>query len=249
MGFEIKTEHFNGPFDLLLELIERRKLFINEISLSKVTDDFIAYIESKQSGPDGEFPMGESASFILVAATLILIKSKSLLPTLELSNEEQGDIKSLENRLAIYKRIREASATVQKHFGETPLFAPQHRNFLETVFSPGREGSLTRDTLFGAIQKVIAQIPKVEKLPEVVVKKVVSLEVMIENLTKRVQQSLKMSFRDFSAGNKGEKINVIVSFLAMLELVKRGIIRAEQRGTFDDIEMETGGNVGVPTYN
>jgi segregation and condensation protein A len=117
------------------------------------------------------------------------------------------------------------------------------------LFSPGREGSLTRDTIFAAIQKVVAQIPKVDKLPQVVVKKVVSLEAMIENLTTRVQQSLKMSFRDFSAGNKGEKINVIVSFLAMLELVKRGIIRAEQRGAFDDIEMETGGNVGVPTYN
>lgn len=244
MAFEIKTEHFNGPFDLLLDLIERRKLFINEISLSKVTDDFIGYIERQEN-----FPMGESASFILVAATLILIKSKSLLPTLELSTEEESDIKSLETRLAIYKRIREAGMTVQKQFGASPLFAPAQRNFLETVFSPGREGSLTRDTIFAAIQKVIAQIPKVDKLPQVVVKKVISLEVMIESLTARVQQSLKMSFKDFAAGNKGEKINVIVGFLALLELVKRGIVRVEQKAAFDDIEMETGGSVGVPTYN
>ncbi len=240
MGFEVKTEHFNGPFDLLLDLIERRKLHVNEISLAKVTDDFIGYVESQQN-----FPMGESASFILVAATLILIKSKSLLPTLDLSQEEQGDIRSLETRLAIYKRIREAGAGIKTQFGQAPLFAPTERNFMETVFSPG---SLSRENIMGAIQKVIAAIPKVEKLPKVIVQKVISLEAMIGRLTERMEQSLKISFRDFAGKDKGEKINVIVGFLAMLELVKRGIIRVEQKATFEDIEMETG-SIDVPKYS
>jgi len=80
MPFEIKTERFEGPFDLLLDLIERRKISINEVALAKVTDNFISYIESHE-----DFPMKESAQFIFVAATLLLIKSKSLLPNLELS--------------------------------------------------------------------------------------------------------------------------------------------------------------------
>jgi segregation and condensation protein A len=240
MGFEVNTEHFNGPFDLLLELIERRKLHVSEVSLAQVTDDFIKYVEAQE-----HFPMSESASFILVAATLILIKSKSLLPTIELNQEEQSDIRSLETRLAIYKRIREASATVKSTFGNTMLFSPSQRTFSETVFSPG---TLAPTLISAAIQKVIAAIPKVEVLPKVVVKKVMSLEQMIERLTERMHQSLKMNFKDFAGKGKEEKVHVIVGFLAMLELVKRGIIRVEQRDNFDEIEMETG-SVGVPSYN
>lgn len=240
MGFEVNTEHFSGPFDLLLDLIERRKLHVSEVSLAKVTDDFIHYVEAQEN-----FPMGESASFILVAATLILIKSKSLLPTLELNQEEQSDIRSLETRLAIYKRIREAGAPLKARFGENVLWAPSVRNFSETVFSPG---SITGESIFGAIQKVLAAIPKIEKLPKVIVQKVMSLEQMMENLTERMHKSLKINFREFAAKDKAEKVHVIVGFLAMLELVKRGIIRVEQKANFDDIEMETEA-VGVPTYN
>lgn len=240
MPFEIKIERFEGPFDLLLELIERRKILINEISLAKVTDDFLSYIESHE-----KFPMKESAQFILVAATLLLIKSKSLLPTLELSQEEQGDIKSLELRLQIYKKVREAGKTIQERFGETMLFAPNQRNFVEPVFSPGK---LTLDSIGRAISKILAEIPKTETLSKVVVKKVISLEEMIEKLTKRVEHGLKMSFRDFAGKDKGAKVEVIVSFLAMLELVKRGLIRVEQKKSFDDIEMETH-SIGVPKYS
>lgn len=240
MVFEVKTEHFNGPFDLLLDLIEQRKLLVNEVSLSKVTDDFISYIETQK-----DFPMAEGAHFILIASTLVLIKSKSLLPNLELTPDEQSDIKSLETRLAIYKRIREAGVHIQRRFDRTPLFGPSHRNFTKTVFSPN---GVSRRGIIDAIQKVIAQIPRAENLPEVIVRKVISLEEMIGKLTARVEQCLKMNFREFSNGDKAEKINVIIGFLAMLELVKRGVIRVEQRTAFDDIDMETG-NVNIPKYN
>src|SRR3989344_9116880 len=92
--FHVKTEVFEGPLDLLLSLIEKHKLHINDVSLSKVTDDYISYVNAQV-----DFPMGQAADFILVASTLVLIKSKSLLPTLDLSKEEQGDIADLERRL------------------------------------------------------------------------------------------------------------------------------------------------------
>jgi len=240
MPFEIKTERFEGPFDLLLDLIERRKISINEVALTKVTDDFISYIESHE-----DFPMKESAQFIFVAATLLLIKSKSLLPNLELSQEEQGDIKSLETRLQIYKKIQEAGKIVQEHFGKTILFAPTQRNFVEPVFSPGK---LVLAGIGQAISKILSEIPKTETLSKVVVKKIISLEEMIEKLSKRIEHGLKMSFRDFAGKDKSAKVDVIVSFLAMLELVKRGLIRVEQRSSFDDIEMETQ-TIGVPKYS
>ena len=100
-AFQIKTEVFEGPLDLLLNLIEKRKLFINDIALSKVADDYIAYLQSQE-----KFPIAQSADFLVIASTLLLIKSKSLLPNLNLSEEEQHDVNDLERRLKIYQRIK-----------------------------------------------------------------------------------------------------------------------------------------------
>ncbi len=79
-GFTIRTGSFEGPYDLLLDLIDRRKLSVSELSLSQVTDDYIAFVRGHEA-----FPMEDAAQFIGVAATLLLIKSKSLIPELELS--------------------------------------------------------------------------------------------------------------------------------------------------------------------
>src|SRR3954469_6101774 len=111
-AFTVKTQAFEGPLDLLLDLIEKRKLFVSDIALAKVTDDFIEHVRKFEN-----LPMGESAHFILVASTLLLIKSKSLLPELALTDDEQGDIRDLETRLKIYKRIKDASKHVEKMFG------------------------------------------------------------------------------------------------------------------------------------
>src|SRR3990167_10380841 len=110
--FAVKTQVFEGPLDLLLELISKRKLFVNDVSLSQVTDDFIAYIQEHD-----EFPLSESAEFILVASTLMLIKSRSLLPTLELTEEEEESIHDLEDRLALYARTKELAVELKSIFG------------------------------------------------------------------------------------------------------------------------------------
>ena len=94
---------------------------------------------------------------------------------------------------------------------------------------------------------VIKNFPKKEILPKAIVRKVISLEEMITNLTQRITSNLKMSFREFANVSKAEKVNVIVSFLAMLELVKQGVINVAQEQKFDDIKMETV-NIGVPKY-
>ncbi|HVT74797.1 MAG TPA: segregation/condensation protein A, partial [Candidatus Paceibacterota bacterium] len=99
MTFTVKQERFEGPLELLLDLIEKRKLFVNDVSLSKVADDYIGYVNNL-----GEFPVAEGAQFVLIASTLLLIKSKSLLPTLELTTDEQASIDDLNRRLKIYER-------------------------------------------------------------------------------------------------------------------------------------------------
>jgi len=98
-----------------------------------------------------------------------------------------------------------------------------------------------------SLQDLIKRLPKKEILPKRVVEKVISLEEMIGNLTARIQTQLKMSFKDFAGEHKGDRINFIVSFLAMLELVKQGIVNVTQESSFGDIQMETK-EVGVPKY-
>src|SRR3990167_5690510 len=107
-SYTVRTQVFEGPLDLLLELVTKRKLFVNDVSLAQVTDDFIRYIDER-----GEIPLGESAEFILVASTLMLIKSRSLLPMLELTEEEEESIHDLENRLALYARTKELAVELK----------------------------------------------------------------------------------------------------------------------------------------
>ena len=237
--YQVRTPIFEGPLDVLLTLIEKRKLFINDISLAKVADDYIAHVKSIE-----KFPIADSASFVLIASTLVLIKSKSLLPNLELTDDEQGDIRDLERRLKIYQRIKELSQWVKINFGKQILFAPEPRK-IEPIFSP--HSSMTLTSLHAAIKEALQNLPKKEFLPKVIVNKVMSLEEMINHLAKRVSDSLRMSFRDFSKGREANKIEVIVSFLAMLELVKQGVITVAQENHFEDIVMETE-QLGIPRY-
>ena len=99
-SYIVNTGAFQGPLELLLSLIEKRKLFISDISLSEVTDDFINHVKNTS-----DFPMSQSAHFVLIASTLLLIKSKSLLPTLEFTEEETESMEDLERRLKSYPII------------------------------------------------------------------------------------------------------------------------------------------------
>jgi chromatin segregation and condensation protein Rec8/ScpA/Scc1 (kleisin family) len=114
------------------------------------------------------------------------------------------------------------------------------------VFSPDQ--TMTKDNFLTAILSVIKSLPKIENIPKAIVRKVVSLEEMISSLTNRIQSSIKLSFREFAKVGKEERVNVIISFLAMLELVKQGIVNVKQDNHFDDIEMETQ-QTGLPHYN
>ncbi len=254
--YTIKNAAFEGPLDLLLSLIEKRKLLINDISLAQVTDDFIAYINAHKNDPEHPsaqgstsstgYPLGQSSDFILIASTLLLIKSKSLLPTISLTDEEQGNIEDLEDRLKQYQRIKELSLHVRDLFGKHPLYARSDSKITTPIFAPDK--SMTLPAILEALREVLRNVPKKEILPKVHVRKVVSLDEMISDLTKRVTSHLKMSFRDFAGVGKADKVHVVVSFLAMLELVKQGTIDVQQSEHFDDIHIESQ-HVGVPRYN
>jgi len=247
LNYKVKTVVFEGPLDLLLDLIEKRKLFINDVSLSQVTDDFIKYIEAHE-----DFPIGESAEFILIASTLMLVKSRSLLPMLELTEEEEeGSIEDLENRLVLYARTKELAVEVKKMFGKNIIFDKTPSKNTIVVFTP--DSKTNTSELLMALQRIIESLPKKEIIPKAIVRKMINLEETIEKLAERISRSMKMNFTEFKnqLGANGKlteekKVMVIVGFLAMLELVKRGAIKVTQDSE-GEIEMETE-SVSLPNY-
>ncbi len=228
--FNIKTPVFEGPFNLLLNLIEDRKLFINDVSLASVTEDYLRYVSEV-----GTRTSSEMSAFVSIAATLILIKSKSLLPNLELTREEESDISSLEIRLKLYELFTKISLEVAENFGKRIIFEAGEKKNDVLVFLPDQE--ITKERMMTFAHDALGRIPKKSVLAEVEVKKVISLEEMIDDLTVRIQNSIKMNFRDFAgkATTKEEKVMVVVGFLAILEMVKQGILSAEQGENFEDI--------------
>ena len=236
MPITVKTPVYEGPLEVLLELIEKRKLLINDISLAEVCDEYIARINAMP-----HLPVGETAEFIALAATLLLIKSRSLLPSLDLSDDESRDIKELEYRLALYKLIKEASHGLGRL--NLPVLYEGRPQELEPLYIP--DSSVTATSLRGAAQTLIDGFPATLVLPKVEVKKIISLEEMINTMAARISQAFKMSFREFSG--KKERGEIIVSFLALLELVKQGILKAEQEAHFGDITLESD-SVSTPNY-
>ncbi len=212
----------------------KRKLLINDISLSQVADDFIAYVETHP-----ELPVEETAEFISLASTLLLIKSRSLLPALDLTPEESRDIKQLEYRLAVYQLMKAASKGLERL--NNPYLSEGAEPTQEPLFIP--DASITIANLRSAAQTLIEGFPSVRTLPKVEVRKIRSLEETIQDLATRIGTAFRMNFKDFT---KGERHTVIVSFLALLELVKQGIIKATQ-DEGGDIVMEADA-VGTPTY-
>lgn len=239
INFNIQTEAYQGPFALVLELIEARKLLVNDLALASITEDFIQHVRGQAT-----FPMEEAADFIHIAATLLLIKSKSLVPDLTLTEEENADVEDLRRRLEAYEKVREATRELSRLYDKTFMFEAGERA-RETVFAPS--GDLSKEALEGALARVLSAREAVEALPEARVKPLVTIEEMMGRLARRVEKALTLTFKEFS-GDITERVEVIVSFLALLELVKQGAVAAEQYTPHGDIRIRHSASSAVPHY-
>lgn len=228
MSFEIKTGEFSGPLEKLLELIEEKRLDVTRVALAEVTADFLDYVKKLENAGAGVL-----ADFVVVASRLILIKSKALLPSLALTNEEESDIRDLETRLALYREFRVAGATLSKTFSNIPRSAS--RPFLfgtPTFFYPPK--TLHVQLLSAAITRVFAALETFIPKDERVVKRAfVTIEEKINELIARLHEMTAQSFR--SLASKKSKSEVIALFLAVLHLVRHNGVRVEQNDQFADI--------------
>lgn len=238
-NFKIHQEKFEGPLDLLIHLIEKKKLHISDISLAKITDDYIQYLEGKSS------TISQNIEFITTASTLLLIKSKSLLPGFVLTLEEEKSIEELEKRLTLYNLVKKHSIIIRPLVEKPSKWRNQRKKSDDIiVFAPDKRLNinLSKD----AIEDIINSLPKPKEKSRASMQPIIRLEDMMSTLLERVSKSARISFKTFS-GDFKEKKNIIVSFLAMLELVKQQDITVEQSGCYEDIACETS-KINTPIY-
>lgn len=237
-AFTVRQKEFEGPMEVLLDLIERRKLFVNDISLAAVTDDFISYIQTTGMLPD------QVAHFLSIAATLILIKARSLLPNLELTPDEQESITDLERRMALYQLISHAAGDLVRAFGKKISFEGPTRKtiFSASLFVP--DPSLSVETLASLIGEMERHVPQlVPQKPEARVYPTISITEVLSTLRERIERAVSCSFKDIvvsspDGDDRSQKVYTIVSFLGMLEMVRNGLIDANQESLFEDITLE-----------
>ncbi len=229
MKFNVKLSGFEGPLDLLLDLIEVQKLSISVVSLSAVTDEYIKHMRKLT-----DFPRAEAADFLVVASTLMLIKSRSLLPTLELTKEETEGIYDLETRLKLLQRLRELGLNIKEAWGLNQMFSREAFKGMDFGFIEPIGVSIGSLNL--SLKNLVAGFPKLKELPSKTLEKVISIEEKMVELIRRLSERLKASFKDVvGAKNKTE---VIIGFLALLELVKEGALLVSQEERFGNIELE-----------
>lgn len=230
----IKLEQFEGPLALLVKLIDKAELDITQLSLAQVADQYIAYLKAMTNlNPE------EMADFLVVASRLLLIKAKALLPYL-LPEEEQA-IEDFEHQLRMYKEFMEASKKIEKmvagkHFMFERVFNRKALVANLGIFAPPK--NLTGAMMAAIFKEVIMNIKPVitEKLEEGMIMMTINIEEKIKLIQQSVVSKIRSRFSELIS-QATSKVEVIVSFLAMLELMKQRTINADQDGLFSEIEI------------
>jgi segregation and condensation protein A len=237
-AFQLKLPVFEGPLDLLLYLIEREQLDITAVSLVQVTDQYLSYLRSGE-----QIDAYALAEFIAIGAKLIYLKSRALLPRPlppEDGEEDIGD--ELVRRLREYRQFKEAAGWLKEVESRGLHAYPRMAPVTGVPVPTGLDG-VTVDLLFQIVQEVLSKQPE-ETVEEVVVRRTeYTVEDKIEELGKLLKRSKRVSFRKFISACHS-RLEVIVAFLAVLELIKGLRLSAEQNALFGDINLV--GLAGTP---
>lgn len=232
MEFTVTLDRYEGPYTKLLELINDRKLSITEISLAAVADDYIAYITSCR-----EKDTADMSQFILVASTLMLMKAKSLIPGIIYTEEEELQVHDLEHKLAVHSLLLESCKQFRLLYGVNPLYERERLVYKGgPVFVPDER--VSSKLLYSVAELTLATFVMPEKITKVAVAHVVRLESVIERILERVQQAsgvLLSSLTESQGSFEEKKKTLIVTFIALLELVRKGSITADQETSSSDI--------------
>jgi len=230
-GYTVAIPVYEGPLDLLLQLIERAELDITAVSLAQVTDQYLAYIHQMQ------VPADEISSFLVVAAKLLQIKSEALLPRPSVKKEGEEDLgEALARQLRIYKRFKELSKWLEDRVNR------HLHTYLRVAPPPKIEGRLdlsniTLADLMAAAEAILAEEAEKQSLGTVITPPRVTIREKIAWIAERLGKNPHATFQSLLDGQHS-RLEIVVTFLALLELIKRYRVAARQEGLFRDIEIE-----------
>jgi segregation and condensation protein A len=231
-GFSVHLTNFDGPFDLLLQLIARHKMDVTEVALGVVTDDFIAYIRALEGSEEG-WDLDQTTEFLVVAATLLDLKAARLLPSGEV--EDEGDLALLEARDLLFARLLQYRAFKQiaAIFNERVSLA--EKTFARVVALEAHFAQLLPEVLIGVgpdrfaaiAQRVLS--PKTSPVVgiEHIHRPLVSVTEEATKIVELLRRSNRVTFRNL-AGDAENTLVVVARFLALLELYREGVLRFEQ---------------------
>ena len=234
MPYELSLEHYQGPIAKLLDLIEEKKLEITLVNLADVTGSFFDYLRKLEAEHKDHSLV---ADFLVIASKLLLIKSKVLLPTLPLTDEEESDIKNLELRLRLYQELKKAQVHVKDGWRPAPVLMT--REFMmakaPAFYPPAKVGP---EELKKGLQNLIGEIEKFLRPVVRIKNEIVNLRAKIEEIFSRLT-SAPTKFGNLRSGKaKGE---IVVLFLAILHLIREQLISADQSGQFEEITIVKNG--------
>ena len=229
--YKVSTPVYEGPLDLLLQLIERAELDITKLALAQVTDQYLAHLRSIQ-----ERAAEDVSAFLVIAAKLLQIKSEALLPrppVREVGEEDPAE--ALARQLLAYKRYKEIAQTLSTRE------SAGLRTFLRLAPPPKVQGvvdlsEFTLTDLVNAVRSAFTQVDTRPELNTVVRAPRITIRDRIRHIVGNIKTSQRTSFRRL-LGKGHTRLEVVVTFLAMLELVKRRYLKAQQDVLFGDIEL------------
>ncbi len=231
-SYTVALDIFRGPLELLLRLIEAEELDITTISLATVADQYLAHLEEIQ-----HVETDDLADFLVVAAELLVIKSRVLLPQPEEKEDEEKDWESdLVSRLQAYKRFKEMARRLGEieERGQRSYVRLAPAPEIEQRVKPG-QGDIA--DLLQALEEILERNPPRSPVEEVVSRLEVHIDDCIQRILTNVRGQERVRFSELM-GEAHSRMEIIVTFLAMLELIKQHKIRVSQEKTFGEISLE-----------
>jgi segregation and condensation protein A len=246
-GFSVHLSNFDGPFDLLLQLISRHKMDVTEVALSIVTDEFISFIRALEASGEG-WDLDQATEFLVVAATLLDLKAARLLPSGEVEDEE--DLALLEARDLLFARLLQYRAFKEIAATFSERIAAADKSFPRVVALDPALASLLPEVLIGVGAQRFAAIaervltPKVS--PVVAVEHLHMALVSVAEESKRVvdalRQATSMSFRNLISDTDSTLV-VVARFLALLDLYRQGVLRFDQVVALGELQIRWTGSL------
>lgn len=232
--YTVRLPVFEGPLDLLLQLIEQEQLDITKVALASVTDQYLEYLERLP-----QRPLAELVEFLVIAAKLLQIKSEALLPTPPLrepGEEDPGD--ALARQLVLYRQFKQAATQLESRE------SAGLRTYLRTSTEPALEPQLDltglgTDALLHAMVEALAGMQAAASLEEAVEPPRVAISEKIEAILRSLAEREMVSFQELLFG-AGSRLDIVVSFLAVLHLISTNRVIARQEQAFADITLSRG---------